>query len=121
MTPTPVTSLALATIGIDRENVGYLLDLMLVRGDMQTVFHPDTSQSILRWQPKIISMEVGSNQYHFKNHLEQELKISINGVLTKNISKEVRIREMAKHYCKWFYSGAWVHLMPKEPLRQSHA
>lgn len=89
--------LALATIGIDKDGLGYLLDLLQVRGDVQTVFSKIRS-AILEWQPKIISMEVGSNQYHFKNHLEQELNISINGVLTKNLAKEVRIREMASHF-----------------------
>lgn len=89
--------LALATVGFDKDSIGYLLDLLYTRGDIKTIFN-EIKSSIIKWSPRIISVEVGSNQYHFKNHLESELEVSLNGVLTKNIPKEIRIRQMAKNF-----------------------
>ena len=89
--------LAMATVGVDSDGVAYLLDLLYIKGDIETVVG-SIRNKILEWHPRMVSVEIDANQNHFKRYLEDKLHVSLNPVSSKNVSKKERLLSMSNHF-----------------------
>ena len=96
--------LTLATVGVDHTGQGFLLDLMATRGDKEETVTQIVNE-ILRYQPKMISVEIDGGQQHFKAWLEEQLRgrirgrtVELNPVSSRNIPKAIRLMDMSDYF-----------------------